>query len=51
MLWAGVYVLELAAVTCLSLVVAAYVEVVGYLMVGLVCLVVVALVLKLLWGQ
>ncbi|PMD31505.1 hypothetical protein L207DRAFT_572729 [Hyaloscypha variabilis F] len=51
MLWAGVYVLEWAAVTCLSLVVAAYVEVVGYLMVGLVCLVVVALVLKLLWSR
>ncbi|KAE9366616.1 hypothetical protein N431DRAFT_562003 [Stipitochalara longipes BDJ] len=44
----GVYVLELAAVTCLSLVVAAYVEVVGYIMVALVFLVVVALVLRFL---
>ncbi|KAH8779488.1 hypothetical protein F5882DRAFT_148806 [Hyaloscypha sp. PMI_1271] len=41
-----VYVLELGAVMCLSLVVAAYVEIVGYIMVALVSIVVVALALK-----
>jgi uncharacterized membrane protein YhaH (DUF805 family) len=41
-----VYVLELGAVMCLSLVVAAYVEIVGYIVVALVSIVVVALALK-----
>lgn len=44
----GLYVLQLTAITCLSLVVAAYVEVVGYVMVALVFVVVAAILLRLL---